>query len=202
MSSHHIVREKQEPALLIENLDGFDQEYFGQLLEWSPTILVAADSYDTLTSLGIKTDIVVQQNSFRNNYSEEHLKELNGENIVETALKYLIKENYGAVNIISKKFLAKDYYFYLDKINMVIYSGCYKIYAIKSGYSKWKIAGESIFLLDPGADLPVIAGLEICGEQTEKEGLTGNFHCYKTIKDGFFSLFFKQQFLFIAEKLM
>ncbi|MFD2144372.1 hypothetical protein [Mucilaginibacter antarcticus] len=39
MSSHHIVREKQEPALLVLGLDGFDEEQLGQLLEWSPTLM-------------------------------------------------------------------------------------------------------------------------------------------------------------------
>lgn len=40
MSSHHIVREKQEPALLIMDLNGFNDEHLGQLLEWNPTVLV------------------------------------------------------------------------------------------------------------------------------------------------------------------
>ncbi|RZK41505.1 MAG: thiamine pyrophosphokinase, partial [Pedobacter sp.] len=40
MSSHHIVREKQEPALYIHQLGNFDEEKLGQLLEWSPTVLV------------------------------------------------------------------------------------------------------------------------------------------------------------------
>jgi hypothetical protein len=44
MSSHHIVKEKQEPALYIHHFGNFDEEYLGQLLEWSPTLLVATNS--------------------------------------------------------------------------------------------------------------------------------------------------------------
>ncbi len=204
MSSHHIVREKQEPALLIEDLEGFDEEYFGQLLEWSPTVLVAADSYDRLTSMGIKSDILINTNGENQDYAEEHLKELSGTQVIETALKYLITEKYGAVNIISSYFLAKDYYFFIDKIDLVIYTGNFKIYPVKSGYSKWQTVGESIFLLEPSSALTVTEGLKLFENdqsQSNYDVLPGNFHHYKTIKDGFFCLFFEQHFIFIAEKL-
>ena len=46
MSSHHIVREKQEPALLVLGLDDFPDELLGQLLEWSPTVIVTADTVE------------------------------------------------------------------------------------------------------------------------------------------------------------
>ena len=39
MSSHHIVREKQEPALLVLGLNNFSTELLGQLLEWNPTVI-------------------------------------------------------------------------------------------------------------------------------------------------------------------
>lgn len=59
MSSHHIVREKQEPALFILDFDGFDEEYFGQLLEWSPTLVVSEDCYEKIARMGIKIDAVI-----------------------------------------------------------------------------------------------------------------------------------------------
>ena len=46
MSSHHIVKEKQEPALYIHQLGDFNEEFLGQLLEWSPTVIVAAGEYE------------------------------------------------------------------------------------------------------------------------------------------------------------
>jgi len=61
MSSHHIVREKQEPALLILELGLFEEEHLGQLLEWSPTVLVNDASAEKLHSLGIKFDMLLTQ---------------------------------------------------------------------------------------------------------------------------------------------
>ena len=39
MSSHHIVRERQEPALLITDVYSIDPELVGQLLEWSLSLI-------------------------------------------------------------------------------------------------------------------------------------------------------------------
>ncbi len=40
MSSHHIVRDDQEPALIIANGEACSAELLGQLLEWSPLVIV------------------------------------------------------------------------------------------------------------------------------------------------------------------
>ncbi|HYG16495.1 MAG TPA: thiamine diphosphokinase, partial [Bacteroidia bacterium] len=40
MSSHHFVKEKQEPALIIANGEACSRELLGQLLEWQPTVMV------------------------------------------------------------------------------------------------------------------------------------------------------------------
>ena len=40
MSSHHIVRDDQEPALIIANGAVCQPELLGQLLEWSPLVVV------------------------------------------------------------------------------------------------------------------------------------------------------------------
>ncbi|MGE8379571.1 MAG: hypothetical protein ACN6PN_14505, partial [Sphingobacterium sp.] len=61
MSSHHIVRENQEPALLIEDLFLIDEEDLGQLLEWSPTIVIENNMVDPLDARGYKFDIVFAQ---------------------------------------------------------------------------------------------------------------------------------------------
>jgi hypothetical protein len=59
MSSHHIVREKQEPALYIHDLGAFDEEYLGQILEWSPTLIVNGESYEKVISMGLKVDVIL-----------------------------------------------------------------------------------------------------------------------------------------------
>ena len=54
MSSHHIVREKQEPALLVLGLDSFPAELLGQLLEWNPTVIATQLTAKSLNDYGIK----------------------------------------------------------------------------------------------------------------------------------------------------
>ena len=59
MSSHHIVKENQEPALLILNTEAIPFEKLQELLEWSPTVIVAESSLEKVLGWGIKIDIVL-----------------------------------------------------------------------------------------------------------------------------------------------
>jgi thiamine pyrophosphokinase len=59
MSSHHIVRDNQEPALVLANLNGIELHTVQELLEWSPTVVVYAEVVETALALGIKLDVIV-----------------------------------------------------------------------------------------------------------------------------------------------
>lgn len=59
MSSHHIVRDKQEPALLIANGESCQPELLGQLLEWSPVVVVLDRAIWRVFELGIKVDVLL-----------------------------------------------------------------------------------------------------------------------------------------------
>src|SRR4051812_7146441 len=58
MSSHHIVRDNQEPALLILTTST-PFEIVQQLLEWSPSVMVDAPELNTVLSWGIKIDVAL-----------------------------------------------------------------------------------------------------------------------------------------------
>ena len=57
MSSHHIIRDKQEPALIIANGEECTMDLLEQLLEWSPTVVVLDGAIERVISLGIKVDV-------------------------------------------------------------------------------------------------------------------------------------------------
>ena len=57
MSSHHIIRDKQEPALIIANGEECSMDLLEQLLEWSPTVVVLDGAIERVISLGIKVDV-------------------------------------------------------------------------------------------------------------------------------------------------
>lgn len=59
MSSHHIVREDQEPALLILDAHAISFDKVQELLEWMPTVIVLAAQLETVVGWGIKVDIVL-----------------------------------------------------------------------------------------------------------------------------------------------
>src|ERR1700755_801731 len=127
MSSHHIVREKQEPALVILGMYGFTDELLGQLLEWSPTVIVAADIAERLTSADIKVDIVIGNTDNIATQSDVKSIETDGNNEVQAALNHLTANKYPAVNIITDDFVLDDYLAFADKIGLVIYCGNSKI---------------------------------------------------------------------------
>jgi thiamine pyrophosphokinase len=189
MSSHHIVREKQEPALLVLGLDRFPAEMLGQLLEWNPTVITTKETAKQLIDYGIKIDWIITDNTYDNLQSDVKLMPAGNDTPTEAALKYLVTHSYPAVNVITDDLQLKEYLYFADKINLVIFQNDQKIYAVNSGFSKWKPAGEKIEILTHPHEVRY-SGLEPLGN-----------HNFMTTQDGFFSLRFDKPFLFIAEKI-
>ena len=187
MSSHHIVREKQEPALYIHHLGNFDEEYLGQLLEWSPTIMVAASEYEKALSLGIKIDIVIGLADGLQIQENTKFIYAGVENL-PTAVKYLISEKYPAVNIISSENRFDDLADFLLDINIVLFTETEKSYAVKPGFSIWKPKG-TIFHID------IISYFETSNLKPKANG------DLEVINDGFVTFTFTTEYLFLSELL-
>jgi len=188
MSSHHIVREKQEPALYIHDLGRFDQEYLGQLLEWSPTLIVNAAGYDKAISLGLKVDIVVvglnQEQSF-----QENTKTITANaDELDAVLDFLIAEKYAAVNVIDSKSNLRELGSYISEISIVIFTETEKAYAIKSGFKVWKPKG-TLFRIE------VLSYFETSNLKQTEDG------SFVVINDGFVEFTFTNPYLFISEIL-
>jgi thiamine pyrophosphokinase len=187
MSSHHIIREKQEPALYIHYLGDFDEEILGQLLEWSPSVLVAASEYEKALSLGIKIDVVIGLADQLQ--IQEHTKFIYaGVENLPTVVKYLIAESYPAVNIISKENRFDDLVDYLPEINIVLFTETEKSYAVKPGFSIWKPKG-TIFHID------IISYFETSNLKPEDNG------DFVVLNDGFVDFNFTTDYLFLSEVL-
>ncbi len=188
MSSHHIVREKQEPALLILNLECFEYENLGQILEWSPTVIVLQDIYELADSLAFKIDAVITPDP--NFYAQENTRLIiSNTDPVEEAFKFLLAEQYSAVNVIANEFVLKDYALFVDDIDIVVFIGNKKIFPVRSGFTKWQPAGEQIQILHE------VHNLHTSGLRRLEN------HLFETEKDGFYSLTFEQPFIFIAESI-
>ncbi|WP_454804188.1 thiamine pyrophosphokinase [Mucilaginibacter phyllosphaerae] len=189
MSSHHIVREKQEPALLLLSLNNFSEELLGQLLEWSPTIITTPLVAEQINAYEIKIDLIVADQLDDSLQSDIKLIPHGNTSQTGAALNYLIAKDYKAVNIVAEDYDLTDYVPFADKINIVIYSGQQKIYAVSPGFSKWKPAGEKFSILSLYLNLQT-SGLQANGDNN-----------FVTTKDGFISLNFDGNFVFIAEDI-
>jgi len=177
MSSHHIVRENQEPALLVLNPTAISQEDLGQLLEWSPTIITAEESVEALSSREIKIDILFAKNAVE--LPQEHIKLITYQSdFLAEALAYLVDKQYKAVNILGTLQQVPLIFDYADRINMVFLAEQRRIILAKSGYEKWKVQGESIYLYNELQELSVLGLKAITAAE------------YETTADGFFSLTF------------
>jgi hypothetical protein len=187
MSSHHIVKEKQEPALYIHQLADFNEEYLGQLLEWSPTLIVNSQEYEKVLSLGLKTDVVL--NPDPEQQYQENTRVIQGNRTdVPDVLNYLISQNYPAVNIIDKDRNLDALQQYIQDINIVVFTADTKSYAVKSGFKVWKPKGTQF-------EIPLTTYFETTNLIPNENGM------FEAQEDGFVEFIFAAEHLFITERL-
>lgn len=155
MSSHHIVRENQEPALLIANAHAISFEKIQELLEWMPTVVVLSTEVEQVLAWGIKIDVVIAPYSDITQWRDK-LADQNPIRIISynpdddpivTALYFLIASKATAVNCLlnSKSDLKRmeasstlDIEAFTDNI---LWS-----YLRKGHFEKWIPAGATLYL--------------------------------------------------------
>ena len=187
MSSHHIVKEKQEPALYIYSFGEFDEEALGQLLEWSPTVIVQDTEFEKIYSLGIKADIIAGNEVLAN--MQEHTVFINTGLLGAAAvIEYLVETGYPAVNIIADDTFPIDTLKYIHQINIVVFNGREKIYAIKNGFTVWKPLGTRFRTIDK--------------HFLTSENLTHELdNSYRVTNDGFVEFLFDGEAAILYEEL-
>lgn len=146
MSSHHIVRENQEPALLIQDFKALDREMLDQLLEWSPTIIVDECAVDFLLADEIKIDVIFSRNTSILIQEQTKLFPF-GDSFLDSAFDYLISNSYSAANILCSSLDGLS-----DKcttaINIVAFCDNRRHVFVKGHYEKWKPQGEKVYVND------------------------------------------------------
>lgn len=189
MSSHHIVREKQEPALLIAGLNNFDDELLGQLLEWSPTVVVTAAVAEQVQSRGIKIDWLVADEMTDVQQLDIKLVSPGNEQPILSALEQLIAQGYPAVNLITDELDIAMLTPFFEQIDLVVFYDRKKIVAAHNGFRKWKPAGDRIEILTQAHNFVYTNLLQVAS------------NCYEIIEDGFYNLQFSNSFILVAEAL-
>lgn len=146
MSSHHFVKEQQEPALIILDTNGIQYEQVAPLLEWVPTVMVTQDEVYTVISWGVKIDIIVADIEFQKSHfsllEEQYPVKFLGvkdSNYLEEALQYLVATKHGAANIIGFDHLkVVELEPKLEMLDLVVWDGPIRYFPIKAGqFRKW-----------------------------------------------------------------
>jgi len=146
MSSHHFVKDQQEPAVFILNADEINFDQVSGMLEWVPTILVSEKALDQVLSWGIKIDVILASPAFQ----EENLNLLEAQfpvkfltveddDFLNQGINYLLGSKHEAVHLVGishqKAFELEDK---LALINLTLVDGNWKYYPVKSGeFKKW-----------------------------------------------------------------
>lgn len=167
MSSHHIVRDDQEPALIIANGAECSNELLGQLLEWSPIVIVLDSAMERVVNLGIKVDVLL--GDFDGDFNPEIYKEKQfpleivhapnqDKTDLEKAFDYLIEKGHKAVNVIWATGKRADHTItnitnivsYRNKLKIVILDDHSKVFLLPNKFEKWYTKNTPISLIPIG----------------------------------------------------
>lgn len=164
MSSHHIVRENQEPALLIAHAHAISFEKVQELLEWMPTIIVVETEIETVLSWGIKVDVLIAPGSRANDWEVKLADQFpikiipldSGEDPLATAFHFLIHNKAKAINCLlhTKDQLSKLKLY--SQVDLEAFVDGKRWSWIKSGkFEKWLVAHTTLYLYPEGRIIEV-----------------------------------------------
>ena len=176
MSSHHFVKEHQEPALIIANGESCERPLLDQLLEWSPQVIVLDGALERVAALNIKIDVllgdfdrITDHSALLQNQPDVEIVHAPDQNKtdLEKALDYLITKGQKAVNIIWATGLRMDHTFnnictlakYHQHINMVMHDHYSRIFVLPKTFQKFYTKGQALSLFAMGE----VAGISTSG---------------------------------------
>jgi thiamine pyrophosphokinase len=167
MSSHHIIRDAQEPALIIANGEACSFELLGELLEWSPLVIVLDSAINRVLELGIKVDVLL--GDFDRDFDAEKIRQEQypieivhtpdqNKTDLDKAFDYLMDRNFPAVNVVWATGRRADHTItnitsvvkYREQLKIVILDDYSKVFLLPKSYEKWYPAGTPISLIPIG----------------------------------------------------
>lgn len=146
MSSHHFVKEQQEPAVFILDTEDLSFDTISPLLEWVPTVLVWQECLETVLSWGIKIDVILATEPFQQanlqlleeQYPVKFLT-ASAEKTLDEGLHYLLASSHRAVHLVGVSHLTcLDLEEKLEQMDLTILDSGWKYYPVKGGkFKKW-----------------------------------------------------------------
>jgi hypothetical protein len=176
MSSHHFVKEGQEPAIFIT--EPLSLELIEPLLEWAPLVMVTDAVIDDAIRWGFKIDVVVAQTASQEIIADKMAAQIpfkiipyqDEKNSVIAGFDYLLSQHQQAVHVISSSpEIFSTIHDFITRLDVTILDESAKWSYSKNGeYKKW---------------LPLASRIKL-KRSVEKQVLT--FHLLKEDNDGIF----------------
>jgi thiamine pyrophosphokinase len=168
VSSHHIVRDNQEPALIIANGGACSYELLSQLMEWTPFVVVLDGALQRVLEQEIRFDVWLGdfdsgvEVNFENYPHLSHVEVVKAENQDKTdlqkGLEFLIHRGFTAVNIIwatGRRFdHAMNNVFtvanYSEQLTLNVLDDHSRIFVAPKFFRKWYPKGTNLSLIPCG----------------------------------------------------
>ena len=182
MSSHHFVKEDQEPALLILNEKAISFERVQELLEWSPTVIVADQAIEKVIGWGVKIDLVLCAESKVDSYKEslsdqaplQFISYRNENESISTTYFFLKAEKYKAVNILIDHASQFDSIQTFTGIDVEVFYQNKRWVYVHSKFEKWVAMGTQFYIYPEPVTISI-----------DQNGLTKKLLC---LRDGIVSI--------------
>ncbi|EON75688.1 hypothetical protein ADIS_3838 [Lunatimonas lonarensis] len=151
MSSHHFVRENQEPALFLIQPEQLSSELLGELLEWVPTVITTEEMLGSLHDQGVKIDAVVlnipPSPLVSEIIQEQHpivVVDRQEQTYLSAGLEHLLSVGQSAVNLVGVPYrdthLLEEFLYRLD---IILFDGPIRYFPVKeTPFKKWMNAGS------------------------------------------------------------
>jgi thiamine pyrophosphokinase len=159
MSSHHFVKEGQEPALIIANGQMCSYELLVSVMEWCPFMVVLDGAYSRVVELQITPDVVIGDfdslPEIPQNAPTQFIRIADQETTdLDKALEYLVNKGYNDINIVWATGKRLDHTLnnfaslakYPDH-KIVLYDDHSKAFLLPKSFSKIYNAGDSLSLM-------------------------------------------------------
>lgn len=168
MSSHHIVRDNQEPALIIANGADCGDDLLQQLMEWSPYVLALDGAVHRLLERNIRFDAWLGDFDSVAGVDETALSKMGDiqriwaedqdKTDLQKGIEFLISKGHVAANIIWGTGRRADHtinnmatlWRYHDQITLSLLDDHSRVYPLNRQFKKWYPAGTAISLIPVG----------------------------------------------------
>lgn len=168
MSSHHIVRDDQEPALIIADGEACSDDLMNQLMEWSPFVLVLDGAIHRVLEKNIKFDAWLGDFDSGKGIEISNMPHLQHVQIIHTpnqnrtdlqkGVEFLIEKGFPAANILWATGKRQDHNFtnlftlsqYQSQITLSVLDDYSRIYMLPKSFKKWYPKGTQISLIPVG----------------------------------------------------